>query len=253
MPLMTPARARRTKAALVRYLTAHGQPVDGIVVSKGVFGPQARDGVRRVKRLLGYRVITDRLDTRVLQAIFSVTCGERAVGYMEADARARVHEIGGNNRGAEIAKRLHAADVDVPAPWCAAELVYAFARGGRILRGFVLAYVPSWVQTARAHRCGLSEVAAKDARRGDAVAFDFNGDGIHDHIGLLRKAVKLGPVLALTTVEGNTQSQQGTGDQSGRSGGDGVFLRTRLMRASRVVFVRVDDVAAAAPAARKAA
>ena len=56
-----------------------------------------------------------------------------------------------------------------------------------------------------------------------AVCFDWNDDGIADHIGLVVSPPESGS--AFHTVEGNTSS----GSAGSQSNGDGVYQRTRYV------------------------
>jgi hypothetical protein len=105
------------------------------------------------------------------------------------------------------------------APWCASFVAWSFERVGHGLSGFNTAYVPSYVEAAKAGRNRLRAVKAADARPGDLVCFDWQGDGTCDHIGILNSRV-IGNKF--TSVEGNTS----VGNDS--NGGE-VMLRERLL------------------------
>jgi peptidoglycan hydrolase-like protein with peptidoglycan-binding domain len=110
-------------------------------------------------------------------------------------------------------------------PWCAMLVTWcacrhptqSFAKASRY------AYVPYVVADARAGRNGLKQVPAAQARRGMAVCFDWNDDGVADHIGLVVDPPESGS--AFHTVEGNTSS----GSAGSQSNGDGVYQRTRYV------------------------
>jgi hypothetical protein len=62
------------------------------------------------------------------------------------------------------------------------------------------------------------------ARRGDAITFDWNGgDGVPDHIGLIRRRPNPA-TLNVLTVEANTSPENVAGSQDD---GGGMWLRTR--------------------------
>lgn len=84
-------------------------------------------------------------------------------------------------------------------PWCAMFVSYCFYQAGLPLpattaKGF--AYCPYGVQWFR--RQGKFD---KHPRVGDVVFFDWGGDGISDHVGIVESANSDGTV---TTIEGNT-------------------------------------------------
>lgn len=71
-------------------------------------------------------------------------------------------------------------------------------------------------------------------RRGDRVMFDWNGDGVWDHVGGVSRTLRLLPgVVYLLTAEGNTGTDAG--------GPEGVNVRHRIMPRSRVSFARIPD------------
>lgn len=89
-------------------------------------------------------------------------------------------------------------------PFCAMGLSWLFKRVGVTCVGFPHAYCPSIVNTGRING---NFFGAKTARMGDVVLFDFNGDGVSDHVGL----VTGNDGRYLYTIEFNTVS-------NGRSG-----------------------------------
>lgn len=101
--------------------------------------------------------------------------------------------------------------------WCASFVAFCFERVGHPLSGFNTAYVPSYVDAAKASRHGLRAISAAAARPGDLVCFDWQGDGTCDHIGILKTKVSGG---RFQSVEGNTS----VGNNS--NGGE-VMLRDR--------------------------
>lgn len=120
------------------------------------------------------------------------------------------------------------------APWCAVFVSWCYAKAGfnQIEPNKARwAYCPYFLADARARRYGLKEIRWDQVRPGDAVLFDWDDDGIADHIGLARGKVSAG---AVETIEGNT-SFSDWGDQSN---GGAVALKTR--RTSDIIaYVRV--------------
>lgn len=155
-----------------------------------------------------------------------------------------VREEGANNRG-RIVDMIEDADSlgGHGYPWCAATVQYAarMATGARITAGKVVGGY--WIAGGTA-AVGLIHNAAKAAgilvtrpRRGDLALFDFGSGWPTDHIGAVERVLGLGPVLFLQTVEGNTGPTGAVSDPG--TGGDGVYRKRRIVRASKVAFVRV--------------
>lgn len=85
-------------------------------------------------------------------------------------------------------------------PFCAMFTSWVLAQVGVTPPGGLFAYVPSGINAARA-RGRL--VSVGDARPGDMLAYDWDRDGVADHIGFLETVLPSG---ALQTVEGNTSN-----------------------------------------------
>ena len=111
-------------------------------------------------------------------------------------------------------------------PWCGCFVSYSYTKVGHYL---FLPYVPNIVSWARAGLHGLYEV--KEPKKGDLVCFDWQGDGLYDHVALVESF----DGTTIHTLEGNTLPPDGVGDQGN---GGGVYRRERSVTI-RHVFVRV--------------
>lgn len=157
---------------------------------------------------------------------------EKLVRAELAAAKLGIREVGANNHGPEVKKFL--AEVGLPEgyAWCDAFQSYEeHAVFGKRLP-IESASVAQTYNVARS----LGWVVSQPAR-GDLVLYDFNGDGrADDHIGIVVNVLKVGGgFYTLRTVEGNTSS----GVAGSQQDGGGVFVRTRVVRASSVRFVRI--------------
>src|SRR5215472_4567375 len=119
-------------------------------------------------------------------------------------------------------------------PWCAMFVTWSFEQVGdspSFVKGKNYAYVPYIVNDARAKRNGLSVTSSPIA--GDLVCFDWNYDGVFDHVGLF-EAWKQGSSTSFSSIEGNTAN-------GNNSDGGEVMRRDRTLSGSTVVFVRVAE------------
>lgn len=153
-------------------------------------------------------------------AFRAATCMELVVGPLE---------VWGNNRGPYVQQIQRLGSELAPGawPWCAATTSWAYrCAGWKSWAAFVKthheAWVPDWVRAARDKRYGMSLITPRFARRGDAICFDWQGDGTHDHIGLIRRRPNMA-TLNVLTVEGNTSP----GSSGSQDDGGGMWLRTR--------------------------
>lgn len=87
-------------------------------------------------------------------------------------------------------------------PWCAEFVSYCYAKAGssNVKKLARWAYTPYMVADARAGRNGLA-VTTKP-QRGDIVLYDWDDDGVADHVGLFDEWVVEGSTFK--SVEGNT-------------------------------------------------
>ena len=77
------------------------------------------------------------------------------------------------------------------------------------------AYVP-WITRTNV-------VKTSSPSKGDLVRYDWNRDGVQDHVGLFERWIT--PGLTFTAIEGNTGKDANVSDSTG--GGDGVHRRER--------------------------
>ncbi|MHB8873341.1 MAG: CHAP domain-containing protein [Myxococcaceae bacterium] len=95
-----------------------------------------------------------------------------------------------------------------PEAWCSDFVSWVDTRAGRKMNE---PYVPS--QLARDKDRG--DFHKRNPKPGDRIYFDWNKNGVPDHIGIVKKAVKGG----VKTIEGNTQNP--------KTGQEGVWNRVR--------------------------
>lgn len=140
-------------------------------------------------------------------------------------------EVGGNNRG-PVVDKIESADSlpGIGYAWCQSAVNYAWklATGDMLAGG--TASVGLFVSWAKSKGYVVTR-----PYRGDHVAYQFDSDNWPDHVGMVEKVLQLGPTFILQTIEGNTSS----GEAGSQDDGDGIYRRRRIVRASRVVFVRV--------------
>ena len=97
------------------------------------------------------------------------------------------------------------------ASWCLTD-----DDGASVIPGGDFAYVPYGINAARS---AGQLVAPSNAAPGDLMCFDWDGDGVADHVGL----VEANYGSWVQTIEGNTSS----GAAGSQSNGGGVWRRTR--------------------------
>lgn len=150
-------------------------------------------------------------------------------------AKIGVKEQGGNNRGHWIRTFAKATDLGQSEnfPWCAAFVMYCLAQAGfdvkQIKNRASVGFIEKWAE--------VNGLIVKRPLRGDLVTFRFDDDNWPDHIGFVRKVLGLGPILTISTVEGNTSS----GESGSQDDGGGVYIRRRVVRRSKVRFIRIPD------------
>lgn len=103
-------------------------------------------------------------------------------------------------------------------PYCAMFISYCLDWAGVTAAGIPGAYVP-WILSANSDAGRL--VANEDAQPGDLVMFDWQGDGVADHIGIVEENHP--DEGWMQTIEGNTSPSSG----GSQSNGGGVYRRAR--------------------------
>lgn len=116
-------------------------------------------------------------------------------------------------------------------PWCAMAVTrwYVDAGSKAFVKGSRYAYVPYVVQDARAGRNGLS--ATQKPLPGDLVCFDWEGNGVSDHIGLFDSWIAGAEGQEFTSCEGNTSV--------GNDSNGGQVMKRHRKRTQVQAFVRV--------------
>lgn len=103
-------------------------------------------------------------------------------------------------------------------PYCAMFVSYCLDWAGFEAAGLPGAYVP-WILSANSDAGRL--VANEDAQPGDLVMFDWQNDGVADHIGIVEE--NHADEGWMQTIEGNTSPGSG----GSQSNGGGVYRRAR--------------------------
>lgn len=121
-------------------------------------------------------------------------------------------------------------------PYCAMFVSWVLAQAGATPPGGAFAYVPAGINAARA---AGRLVTTRQAAPGDLACFDWDDDGVADHIGI----VEVNHGSWVQTIEGNTSP--GSGGSQGNGGG--VYRRARSWDVVCAV-IRPDYSGASAPA-----
>lgn len=149
-----------------------------------------------------------------------------------------VHEGGANNRGVMV-DIIEAAD-SLPGngySWCQSTQNYAWlkANGEKLAGGTASVYFFVRWASDPTHRAIINP--SDGPKRGDHVTFAFHGGGPFDHVGQIERVIKVGPVMYLQTIEGNTGASGAVSDPG--TGRDGVYRKRRVVARSSIDIVRV--------------
>jgi CHAP domain len=131
----------------------------------------------------------------------------RMIAIAKAEVGTKEHPSGTNRvrYSAWYSDEAGASDFAV-SPWCAMFVTWCASKAGSTVvnpRDARWAYCPFVVDAARHARDGLSLVSRDDVEPGDLVLFDWDGDHVADHIGLVEARGSGG---TFTTIEGNTST-----------------------------------------------
>lgn len=167
-----------------------------------------------------------------------MTITKREAALRELSKLVGVHEDGANNRG-RMVDIIEAAD-SLPGngySWCQSTQNYAWlkANGEKLAGGTAsVFFFVRWAADPTHHAI----INPKDGpKRADHVTFAFQGDGPFDHVGQIERVIKVGPVMYLQTIEGNTGASGAVSDPG--TGRDGVYRKRRVVYRSSIDVVRV--------------
>ena len=226
------------KVALRDYAKKHGIQIPPGFNTADSYGGPARELCKRVQRKNRIKMSGD-LTPETL-----VKVGPYLPGSMPQRATWAMRivegplEVWGNNHGPYVQEiqRLGSELGEGDWPWCATAVSWALRSAGwqhwrAFVKGEAEAWVPAWVDAARARKYGMSIAPWYTARNGDAIAFQFDSDPHHDHIGftLGRPNLTSGTVH---TIEGNT-SRTNVGSQAD---GAGLWRRQREAKPPHVII-----------------
>ncbi len=212
----------------------------------GVFGKQTAAATKQAKWMLGY---AEKDCTQVYGAMLHeyLTGKRKPTILMQRRAKKRnvshkpmreralaeaMKWIGTKENPPHSNKVIFSDWYGLRGPWCAMFVSWCFSKAGSVAidpKNARWAYCPFMVNDARAQRNGLITVPIDKVQPGDVAMFDWQGDGISDHVGIV--ATKPDSKGNFDCVEGNTSV-------SNNSDGGEVMRRSRNKKQVQV-FVRV--------------
>lgn len=215
------------KQRLKAWALANGVAIPrGFRVSTPYCGAACRELMKRVERK-AFGSSKGTWSGRLAQLVKPrLTTAQKALRAAQKEIGVKEHPAGSND-GPRV-REYQSTTGAYRAPWCASFTNWAYRQAGKRLSGFNTAYVPSYVQAARAARNGLVLVSLGEVKPGDLVCFDWQRDGEADHIGIVEEPPVNGAFVA---IEGNTA----VGNDS--NGGQ-VMRRSRSTR-EVAAFIRV--------------
>jgi len=224
----------------------------------GVFGTYTANAIKEAKFALGYPTeqikgfAADPLESyldgsKALPLLYKARRGSRLKQHTQAQAvaaetgtigeralKSAISYIGTKESPANSNIVMFSKWYGLIGAWCAMFVTYNFEMGAKS-KAFSKsagrwAYCPFIVDDARHARNGLKEVSVANAQAGDVVLYDWDKDGVADHVGIFegwsdKKKTKF------TAIEGNTS----LGDNS--NGGE-VMRRDRSVK-DTICFARV--------------
>jgi len=238
-PYMKGKDVKDAQRALQKYGTWVGK-IDG------VYGPQTAAAAKQAKWMLGYReknctqvynqLLHDYLTRkRKPNRLMLRRINARKVSHKPMREKALAEGIkwlGTKESPANSNKVMFSEWYGLRGPWCAMFVTWCYTQAGS--KSFDpkkarWAYCPFMVNDARAQRNGLMVVPTDKVQPGDIAMFDWGGDGVSDHVGIVE--TKPNSKGAFKCIEGNTST-------SSNSDGGEVMRRDRTVK-QVIVFIRV--------------
>ena len=205
----------------------------------GEYGPMTAQAVYRAKFWLGFKRPDQIAGANLAEYLTGQTRATREMRDLVAKRKKAAKDSAFRKQAVKLA-RGKIGTVETPVnvqefgkwygmngvPWCAIFVSWCFANAGSksFARRSRWAYVPYVLNDAHAARNGLTIARAPEA--GDLVLFDWDSDGVCDHIGIVEKP------SPLVTIEGNTSPTD-------NSNGGQVMRRTDRASSDIAAFVHV--------------
>jgi len=190
------------KKNMVAYATKHNIQVPKNLRMTPYCGSACRQLMKNIQRAKWGDQAANGKWSGALETLIKpqLTIGQQALAVAKTQNGVKEHPAGTNN-GPQV-RKYQSTTGAYKQPWCGSYVTWCFSQVGRKLSGFNTAYVPSWVDTARAGKSGLRVIARDQVRPGDVVTYDWGHDGVPDHIGIASSIVDAGGNF--TAWEGNT-------------------------------------------------
>lgn len=237
-PLMHGTDVKMLQARLQR----HGFLKDG---TDGEYGILTAQAVHRAKFWLGYTtpdqsagaLLLDYLNGREPTAAMKRRAAARKRARKAIPMRVRalqnlIRHLGEKEHPAGSNRVPWASEwYGITGPWCAmaATRVYVDAGSKAFVRGKRYAYVPFIVADARAGRNNLT--VTNHPEPGDLVCYDWEHNGVADHVGLFESWIAGAEGIEFHAIEGNTAV--------GNDSNGGEVMRRNRRRSLVQAFVHV--------------
>lgn len=194
----------------------------------GVYREQFAEQLAGTRKLSAIQALRRRARLHKKARAGATTVGSRAFAYAVKEVGVK-EDPPGSNDGPRV-RQYQSATGAYRAPWCASFVSWCLDKGGGFKRDRSVnwAYCPSILAAARDGRASLSMV--KTPRQGDLVLFDWERNGVADHIGFVDGPSGDG---GWRTIEGNTSS-----DAAGSQSNGGLVARKIRYSAEIAGFVR---------------
>jgi peptidoglycan hydrolase-like protein with peptidoglycan-binding domain len=213
----------------------------------GQYGPSTARAAKRAKFWLGYPAgadgsYDDRLRSYLAGKTLPLAYRARRAARLRAKPATPIREKALANLRKKIGTKESPAGSNrcwaslwygLIGPWCAMSAGWSYAEAGSktltraTMRAHGYAYVPALVADARLGRNGLA--VTHDPKPGDLATYDWNGDGVADHVGLFEEW--LNEPDTFQAVEGNTAV--------GNDSNGGEVMRRQRSRSDLLVFIHV--------------
>lgn len=213
----------------------------------GVYGPTTAAATKQAKWMIGYaeRNVNQEYGDKLHQYLTGV---RKPTALMQRRSKARAKQNNKPMREKALAegikwlgtkesppnsnKVMFSDWYGLRGPWCAMFVTWCYTKAGS--KSFDpkkarWAYCPFMVNDARAQRNGLIVVPVDKVQPGDIAMFDWHGDGVSDHVGIVE--TKPNSKGEFKCIEGNTSV--------GNDSDGGQVMRRARNKKQVQIFIRV--------------